>query len=126
MHVRIVDNDKPSHPGQTLIECVNDGGRVLWRSWAPDELDPAVRLSPTEFPVVADERSTTDTTEIAYRVPTVAEFESFAGDSREEHRVLATLAVTAGAVSLADAAQAAQVTQKALVNEALGWAAARP
>ena len=81
--VRIVDNDDDRFPGHTLIECIDDDtGEVAWRSWAPSDIDPAVRLAPDQYPTVADERKTTDTTEITYRVPTIDEYRQPSTSSR--------------------------------------------
>lgn len=133
--IRIVDND--TGRDGVLIECV-EGGRVIWRSWAPDDIDPAIRLAPDQYPVVADERTDTATTEIAYRVPTVEEYRALNGikardytdpepgqAGADHHRVLATLAAVVEAVTVDDAAQAVELDKADLVAEAEAWAIAK-
>jgi hypothetical protein len=137
MLVRIIDNDDDRFPGHTLIECIDDHGNTVWRSWAPDDIDPAIRLAPDQYPVVADERKTTDTTEVTYRVPTIDEYRKITNNrardyndpepgemGKDHHRVLATLAATVEAVDLEDAAEAVQLDEADLVAEAEAWAAA--
>ena len=136
--VRIVDNDDDRFPGHTLIECIDDDtGEVAWRSWAPSDIDPAVRLAPDQYPTVADERKTTDTTEITYRVPTIDEYRKIAnirardyadpepGEmGKDHHRVVATLAAVVEAVTVKDAAEAVKLEEADLIAEAEAWAAA--
>ncbi len=136
--IRIVDNDDDRMAGQTLIECVDDdSGVVRWRSWAPESVDPAVRLAPDLYPVVADERSTTKETEVAYRVPTVEEYRLInqvrrrdyadpepGEPGKDHHRVIATLAAVVEAVTVEDAAAAVELPEADLVAEAEAWAVA--
>ena len=136
--IRITDNDDDRFPGHTLIECVDDAtGEVVWRSWAPDDIDPAVRLAPDQYPVVADERKSTDTTEVAYRVPTIPEYREMSNlkardyndpepdeMGKDHHRVLATLAAVVEAVTVDDAARAVELDKADLIAEAEAWAAA--
>lgn len=113
MIIRVVDNDDERFAGETLIECV-DNGRVLWRSWLPDDVDPAIRLNP-DHPVARDDRSTTTTTEIAYRVPTVEEAPSVGIEDPEQHKAIAAYAVAKDVVTLADAAAAAELSEDDLI-----------
>jgi len=121
--IRIVDNEDERYPDCVLIECVDDlSGEILWRSWAPEDVDPAIRLNPDSYPVVDDVRTTTETETIHYRVPTVAEFTGLAGSYQEDaHRVIATYAAVVEAVTVSEAAKAAQVDEQVLVDEAQGW-----
>lgn len=134
MTIRIVDNDTDLEG--VLIECVEDG-RVIWRSWADESIDPAIRLTPDQYPTVADERTTTPETEVSYRVPTVDEYRALAGikardyddpepgeAGKEHHRVLATLAAVVEAVTVDDAARAVELDKADLIAEAEAWAAA--
>jgi hypothetical protein len=134
MTIRIVDNGTDREG--VLIECV-EGDRVIWRSWADESIDPAIRLSPDQYPTIADERTTTPETEVSYRVPTVDEYRTLAGikardyddpepgeAGRDHHRVLATLAAVVEAVPVTDAAAAAKVKPADLVAEAEAWAVA--
>ncbi len=77
---KIIDNDDERFPGHTLIVGYQDGVEV-WRSWAPEDIDPACRLS-EDFPLAADERSDTKTSEIEYREPTDDERAALNGDAR--------------------------------------------
>lgn len=135
---RIVDNNDPRFPGQVCIECVEDDGRVSSRSWAPADVDPAVRIGP-EHPVAVDDRTTTDTTEVVYRVPTVDEYKQLNGIKNREyvdpepgeagkdhHRVVATYAAVLEAVTVDEAAAAVELDKADLVAEAEAWAVAAP
>lgn len=123
MTIRIVDNDDDRYPGQTLIECVNDDGDIVWRSWADESVDPAIRLN-IDHPNASDDRTTTTTTEIAYRVPTVDEAPSVMIEDPDTHRAVAAYAAAVEAVTVDDAAAACELDPQALVDEALAWEAA--
>lgn len=121
MIVRIVDND--TDRAGTLIECVNDDGDIVWRSWADESVDPAIRLN-IDHPYASDDRTTTATTEVVYRVPTVDEAPSVMIEDPDTHRAVATYAAVVGASTVAAAAAACGVDPQALSDEALAWAAA--
>lgn len=70
---RIVDNDDPRFPDHVLIEAVEDDGTVSSRSWAPADVDPAVRLS-LDHPEAEDRRKgAAKGAKVSWRLPTVAE-----------------------------------------------------
>lgn len=132
---RIVDHNDPRFPGHVCIECVEDDGRVSSRSWAPADVDPAVRV--TEVAALVDDRTTTDTTEIPVRVPTVDEYRALCGIKRRDyadpdpgecgkdhHRVIATYLAVKEFVTVDEAAAAVEVDKAALVAEAEAWAVA--
>lgn len=132
----IVDHDDPRFPDMVCIETHEGDGRVSSRSWAPLNVDPAIRIGP-ELPVAVDDRKTTDTTEIAYRVPTVAEYRTLNGvkgrdyndpepgePGKDHHRVIATYAAVLEVVTVKEAADACEHTEAELVAEAEAWAVA--
>lgn len=120
--VRIIDNDDDRYEGWTLIECVDDTGQTVWRSWAPPEIDPAVRLN-VDHPTATDDRTDTATTQIGYRVPTVEEASAhdLGITDPDHHRAVATYAAVVEAVPVEDAAAAVELDAQALVDEALAW-----
>lgn len=133
---RIVDNDDARFSDHVLIVGEQDGQEV-WRSWASETIDPAVRLSP-DLPTAVDDRTSTKEGEVIYRVPTVEEYVALnqmrARDygvaeadepGADHHRVVATYAAVVDAVPVADAAAAVGLPEQALIDEALGWAAAQ-
>lgn len=133
----IVDHDDPRFPDHTCIACFEDDGRMSSISWAPYDIDPAVRIGP-EMPVAIDARKATETTEIAYRVPTIDEYRTLNGvkgrdyrdpepgePGKDHHRVVATYAAVLEVVTVDDAATACQIDKAELVAEAEAWAVAR-
>jgi len=117
---RIVDNDRDDdYPGMVCIETWQDGALVA-RSWDEASVDPAIRLN-VDYPTAVDDRTTTKETEVAYRVPTVAEAAKI-GMTPELHKVMATYAAVIESVPLANAAEAVALPEAELVDEAKAWA----
>lgn len=130
---QIIDNpDEDRFPGQVCIATIEDDGRISSLSWAPADIDPAVRLN-LDIGVADDKRTTTPDEPVAYRVPDEAEFRALANMRRSEyeldggkddHRVVATYAAVKELVTVEAAAEAAAVEPAALVAEAEAWDAA--
>ena len=77
----------PDHPACTLILCRTDAdvrdeagrliysaGAEVWRSHAPDSLDPASRLNP-DYPAAIDRRPGKSGAQVRWRPPTLAELQ---------------------------------------------------
>lgn len=130
---QIIDNpDEDRFPGQVCIATIEDDGRVSSLSWAPPDIDPAVRLN-LDIGTADDKRTTTPDEPVAYRVPDETEFRALSNMKRSEyeldggkddHRVLATYAAVKELVTVDDAAAAAALEPADLVAEAKGWQAA--
>lgn len=133
---RIIDPDPDvDMPGCTVTVCEADGNEV-WRAWTPEHIDIATVLNLDGFPTIVDDRTTTETTEVQFRVATVDEAKAIyppqvdpAGNvivtTEDQHRVIATYAAVLEVVNLHDAAVACELPTQALVDEALAWAAAQ-
>jgi hypothetical protein len=133
---KIIDPTPDDLTDCTVTVCLDDDGRELWRAWTPAPIDVATVLNVDHFPTIADERTTTDTTEISFRVATVDEaqviypphvdqFGRIVATTEDQHRVMAAYAAVLELVDVADAAKACGLPKKALIDEALGWEAAK-
>lgn len=130
---QIIDNPAEDRfPGQVCIATIEDDGTVSSLSWAPPDIDPAVRLN-LDIGTADDKRTTTPNEAVAYRVPDEAEFRALSNMKRSEyeldggkddHRVVATYAAVKEIVTVEAAAAAAALEPADLVAEAQAWDAA--
>lgn len=123
---RIIDPGPGEEP-YTVTVCEADGIEV-WRALTPLAIDVATVLNLDGFPTIVDDRSDTDTTEVTFRVATVAEAAviyppqiehgQVVQTTADQHRVIATYAAVLEVVPLADAAIACDLSERELIDEA--------
>lgn len=96
-------------PGWINIETSRHDGMVTSTSWAPPEVDPAIRLNP-DYPSAEDWRGGEYGGIVVFRLPNAEEWVQLALGSpvpgRDVHVRLARHAIDVGAVTLEDALNA--------------------
>lgn len=120
---QIVDSLGPNgeETSWVCIRVVEDDGRVSSRSWAPAEIDPAIRLNPS-FPEAKDLRGGGNSA-LSYRLPTPTEWESLGfslGDARHQrqYEALAAAVVAHGLVPAHEVARLTEIPLESLLASA--------